>query len=107
LQHHWVPRQRWRRQHHSSPWYGEEKKAAVGRHVTKNVRHARISSESARTRIWVPELKKFVRIRVTAARGLKTINKHGAYRALKKAGVVAVRAFRESGGRLGAMQLTL
>ena len=39
-------------------------------------------------RIWVPELKKFVRIRVTA-RGLKTINKNGAYRALKKAGVVA------------------
>jgi len=29
-----------------------------------------------------------VRIRVTA-RGLKTINKNGAYRALKKAGVVA------------------
>ena len=38
-------------------------------------------------RIWVPELKKFVRIRVTA-RGLKTINKNGAYRALKKAGVI-------------------
>jgi large subunit ribosomal protein L28 len=38
-------------------------------------------------RIWVPELKKFVRIRVTA-RGLKTINKHGAYKALKKAGAI-------------------
>ena len=38
-------------------------------------------------RIWVPELKKFVRVRVTA-RGLKTINKNGAYRALKKAGLV-------------------
>jgi large subunit ribosomal protein L28 len=36
----------------------------------------------------VPELKKFVRIRVTA-RGLKTINKNGAFRALKKAGVVS------------------
>jgi large subunit ribosomal protein L28 len=35
-------------------------------------------------RIWVPELKKFVRVRVTA-RGLKTINKQGAYKALKKA----------------------
>jgi len=38
-------------------------------------------------RIWVPELKKFVRVRVTA-RGLKTINKHGAYKALKKAGAI-------------------
>ena len=35
----------------------------------------------------MPELKKFVRIRVTT-RGLKTINKNGAYRALKKAGVI-------------------
>ena len=37
--------------------------------------------------VTVPELKKFVRIRVTA-RGLKTINKHGAYKALKKAGAI-------------------
>ena len=64
-----------------------KKKGGVGRHVTKNVRrefHPNLHEH----RIWVPELKKFVRIRVTA-RGLKTINKHGAYRALKKAGVVA------------------
>jgi large subunit ribosomal protein L28 len=40
-----------------------------------------------RHRIWVPELKKFVRIRVTA-RGLKTINKQGAYKALKKVGAI-------------------
>jgi len=33
-------------------------------------------------------LRKFVRIRVTA-RGLKTINKNGAYQALKKAGIIA------------------
>lgn len=64
-----------------------KKKGGVGRHVTKNVRrefHPNLHEH----RIWVPELKKFVRIRVTA-RGLKTINKNGAYRALKKAGVVA------------------
>src|SRR6266516_6039822 len=62
-----------------------KKKGGVGRHVTKNVRrefHPHLHEH----RIWVPELKKFVRIRVTA-RGLKTINKNGAYRALKKAGV--------------------
>ena len=63
-----------------------KKKGGVGRHVTKNV--SRIFAPNLRQqRIWVPELKKFVRIRVTA-RGLKTINKNGAYAALKKAGVV-------------------
>jgi large subunit ribosomal protein L28 len=64
-----------------------KKKGGVGRHVTKNV--PRIFGPNLHPhRIWVPELKKFVRIRVTA-RGLKTINKNGAYRALKKAGVIA------------------
>jgi large subunit ribosomal protein L28 len=54
--------------------------------VTKNV--PRIFGPNLHAhRIWVPELKKFVRIRVTA-RGLKTINKNGAYAALKKAGVI-------------------
>ncbi len=38
-------------------------------------------------KIYVPELKKFVRITLSA-KGIKTINKRGAYAALKKAGVV-------------------
>ena len=63
-----------------------KKKGGVGRHITKMV--PRIFAPNLhRQRIWVPELKKFVRIRVTA-RGLKTINKHGAYKALKKAGAI-------------------
>jgi large subunit ribosomal protein L28 len=63
-----------------------KKKGGVGRHVTKNV--PRIFAPNLREhRIWVPELKKFVRVRVTA-RGLKTINKNGAYGALKNAGVI-------------------
>ena len=63
-----------------------KKKGGVGRHVTKNV--PRIFGPNLHEhRIWVPELKKFVRLRVTA-RGLKTINKTGAYRALKKAGAI-------------------
>src|ERR1044072_2012553 len=63
-----------------------KKKGGVGRHVTKNV--PRIFAPNLRhQRIWVPELKKFVRIRVTA-RGLKTINKHGAYKVLRKAGAI-------------------
>jgi large subunit ribosomal protein L28 len=60
-----------------------KKKGGVGRHITKMV--PRVFAPNLHShRVWIPELKKFVRIRVTA-RGLKTINKHGAYTALKKA----------------------
>ncbi len=38
-------------------------------------------------RIYVPELKKSVMITVSA-RGLRTIQKNGAYRTLKKAGII-------------------
>ena len=63
-----------------------KKKGGVGRHVTKNV--PRIFSPNLHERrVWVPELKKFVRIKVTA-RGLKTLNKNGAYKTLKKAGLI-------------------
>jgi large subunit ribosomal protein L28 len=63
-----------------------KKKGGVGRHVTKNVPRV-FGPNLHEHRIWVPELKRFVRIRVTA-RGLKTINKNGAYRSLKKAGMI-------------------
>ena len=64
-----------------------KKKGGVGRHVTKNVPRT-FSPNLHERRIWVPELKKFVRIRVTA-RGLKTLNKNGAYKTLKKAGLIS------------------
>jgi large subunit ribosomal protein L28 len=63
-----------------------KKKGGVGRHITKIVPRV-FGPNLRRQRIWVPELKKFVRIRVSA-RGLKTINKNGAYRALKRASVI-------------------
>ena len=63
-----------------------KKKGGVGRHITKMVPRI-FAPNLQRHRIWVPELKKFVRIRVTA-RGLKTINKQGAYKALKTAGAI-------------------
>jgi large subunit ribosomal protein L28 len=64
-----------------------KKKGGVGRHVTKNV--PRMFNPNLREqRIWVAELKKFVRVKLTA-RGLKTINKNGAYATLKKAGLIA------------------
>jgi large subunit ribosomal protein L28 len=64
-----------------------KKKGGVGRHVTKNVPRT-FSPNLREQRIWVAELKKFVRVKVTA-RGLKTINKNGAYATLKKAGLIA------------------
>ena len=63
-----------------------KKKGGVGRHITKNVPRV-FAPNLHQHRIWIPELKKFVRIRVTA-RGLKTINKQGAYAALKKASAI-------------------
>jgi large subunit ribosomal protein L28 len=63
-----------------------KKKGGVGRHVTKNVPRV-FAPNLHEHRIWVPELKKFVRVRVTA-RGLKTINKNGVYPTLKKAGIL-------------------
>ena len=63
-----------------------KKKGGVGRHVTKNVPRT-FSPNLREQRVWVPELKKFVRVKASA-RGLKTINKNGAFRTLRKAGLV-------------------
>ena len=63
-----------------------KKKGGVGRHVTKNVSRT-FSPNLREQRVWVPELKKFVQIKATA-RALKTINKNGAFRTLRKAGLV-------------------
>ena len=64
-----------------------KKKGGVGRHVTKNVPRT-FSPNLREQRVWVAELKKFVRVKATA-RALKTINKNGAYATLKKAGLIA------------------
>ncbi|HEY5752948.1 MAG TPA: 50S ribosomal protein L28 [Chthoniobacterales bacterium] len=63
-----------------------KKKGGVGRHVTKNVPRT-FSPNLQNKRIWVPELNKFVAVRVTA-RALKTISKNGAFATLKEAGLV-------------------
>lgn len=63
-----------------------KKKGGVGRHVTKKVPRT-FSPNLREHRVWVPELKKFVRVKLTA-RGLKTLNKNGAFASLKKAGLV-------------------
>ncbi|HEY5895092.1 MAG TPA: 50S ribosomal protein L28 [Chthoniobacterales bacterium] len=63
-----------------------KKKGGVGRHVTKNVPRT-FSPNLQNKRVWVPELNKFVTVRVTA-RALKTISKNGAFATLKEAGLV-------------------
>ena len=63
-----------------------KKKGGIGRHVTKVVKRT-ISPNLQTKRIWVPELSKFVKVKLSC-RALKTINKNGAFVTLKKAGIV-------------------
>jgi len=58
-----------------------------------NVSHSNIHTHRwqkvnvQRRRLWVPELKRHVRVKLTA-RALKTLDRNGAYRTLKDAGLV-------------------
>jgi large subunit ribosomal protein L28 len=63
-----------------------KKKGGIGQHVTANTRRTFTPNLKVR-RIWVPELSKFVKVKLTA-RALKTVTKNGAFVTLKKAGVV-------------------
>lgn len=63
-----------------------KKKGGIGRHVTKTVKR-QFKPNLRSKRIWVPELNKFVKVRVSA-RALKTIDKNGAYNTLKAAGLI-------------------
>lgn len=63
-----------------------KKKGGIGMHVTA-VTPRYFSPNLLKKRIWVPELKKFVTVKLTA-RALKTVSKNGAYSTLKKAGLV-------------------
>ena len=63
-----------------------KKKGGIGQHVTKVVSRT-FYPNLLNKRIWVSELKKFVRVKLTA-RALKTVTKNGAYATLKSAGVI-------------------
>ncbi len=63
-----------------------KKKGGIGRHVTKTVKRT-FEPNLRKKRVWVPELDRFVRVKVSA-RGLKTISKNGAYKTLKAAGLI-------------------
>jgi large subunit ribosomal protein L28 len=63
-----------------------KKKGGIGRHVTKVVKRT-VSPNLQNKRIWVPELGRFVRVKLSC-RALKTVNKNGAFKTLKEAGLV-------------------
>ena len=63
-----------------------KKKGGIGQHVTKVVPRT-FEPNLKNKRLWVPELKRFVAVKLTA-RALKTVAKNGAFATLKKAGVV-------------------
>jgi len=64
-----------------------KKKGGIGQHVTATTKRYFLPNLKKK-RVWVPELKKFVTVKITA-RALKTINKNGTYATLKKAGIVS------------------
>ena len=63
-----------------------KKKGGIGRHVTQTVKRT-VSPNLQTKRIFVPELDRYVRVKLTA-KAIKTINKNGAYATLKKAGLI-------------------
>jgi len=63
-----------------------KKEGGIGKHITKRVKR-KIYPNLRDKRIFVPELGKFVEVRLTA-RALKTVNKLGAFKVLKKAGLI-------------------
>ncbi len=63
-----------------------KKKGGIGRHVTKTVKR-KVTPNLQTKRIFVPELDRFVKVKLTA-RAIKTINKNGAYATLSKAGLL-------------------
>jgi large subunit ribosomal protein L28 len=63
-----------------------KKKGGIGQHVTAMTKRVFTPNLKVR-RIWVPELSKFVKIKLTA-RALKTVAKNGAFATLQKAGVI-------------------
>lgn len=63
-----------------------KKKGGIGRHVTKTVKRT-FSPNLKVKRIWVPELNRHVRVKLSA-RALKTIDKNGAFATLREAGLI-------------------
>jgi len=66
---------------------GKAKKlGGIGTHVTSNTPRTILPNLRIK-KIWIPELNRHVRVKVTA-RVLKAIDKNGAYQTLKDAGLI-------------------
>lgn len=64
-----------------------KKKGGIGMHITAVT--ARYFTPNLKTkRVWVPELKKFINVKLSM-RALKTISKRGAFTTLRKAGLIS------------------
>ena len=63
-----------------------KKKGGIGMHVTA-VTSREFVPNLRYKRIWVPELKKYVKVKSTT-RALKTVTKNGAFKTLKSAGII-------------------
>lgn len=63
-----------------------KKKGGIGLNHVKKVKRT-FTPNLRNKRIWVPELGRHVRVKLTA-RALKTVNKNGAFATLKKAGLI-------------------
>jgi large subunit ribosomal protein L28 len=63
-----------------------KKKGGIGRHITQ-VNKRLITPNLQTKRIYVPELDRHVKVKLTA-KALRTINKNGAYKVLSEAGLI-------------------
>ena len=63
-----------------------KKKGGIGRHVTKVTKRT-VSPNLQNKRIWVPELGRHIRVKLSA-RALKTVTKNGAFKTLSAAGLI-------------------
>jgi len=63
-----------------------KKEGGIGKHITKRVKR-KIYPNLRDKRIFVPELGRWVRVKLTA-RALKTVHKVGAFKVLTEAGLI-------------------
>lgn len=63
-----------------------KKEGGIGKHITKRVKRT-IQPNLRDKRIWVPEVGRYVRVKLSA-RALKTLDKRGAYKTLLAAGLI-------------------
>lgn len=74
------------RGHHIHRSGKAKKEGGIGKHITKRVKRV-IFPNLREKRIWVQELGQFVRVKLSA-RALKTLDKNGAFKTLKDAGLI-------------------